>query len=71
MQPTENAAMSELDSYLEYLYDDMQSKIRGTGLILQLARSPDNLCYLMENGTHAHLISGVDLQVVQIWGWRS
>jgi hypothetical protein len=42
--------MSELDSYLEYLYDDLQSKVRGTGLILQLARSPDNLCVLMENG---------------------
>ena len=42
--------MSELDSYLEYLYEDMQAKIRGTGLILQLARLPDNLCYLIENG---------------------
>ena len=42
--------MSDLDSYLEYLYEDMQGKIRGTGLILQLARTPDNLCFLMENG---------------------
>jgi len=54
VQPAETAIMSELDLYLEYLYDDLPSKIRGTGLILQLARSPDNLAYLMENGMHDH-----------------
>ena len=32
LQPTENATMSELDSYRENLYDDLQSKIRGTGM---------------------------------------
>ena len=42
--------MAELDSYLELLYDDLQAKIRGTGLILQLARNPDNLNELSSNG---------------------
>lgn len=50
LQPTEHATMSELESYLESLYDDLQAKIRGTGLILQLARTPDNLFELAENG---------------------
>ena len=51
VQPTETATISELDSYLENLYDDLQAKISGTGLILQLARLPDNLSFLEENGT--------------------
>ena len=42
--------MAELDSYLELLYDDLQAKIRGTSLILQLARNPDNLSELSSNG---------------------
>ena len=42
--------MTELDSYLEMLYDDLQAKIRGTGLILQLARNPDHLSELHANG---------------------
>jgi len=42
--------MAELDSYLELLYDDLQAKIQGTGLILKLARNPDNLNELASNG---------------------
>ena len=42
--------MAEVDSYLELLYDDLQAKIRGTKLILQLARNPDNLQELAANG---------------------
>lgn len=49
-QDEERANMAELDSYLELLYDDLQAKIRGTGLILQLARNPDNLNELSSNG---------------------
>lgn len=44
--------MTELDSYLELLYDDLQAKIRGTGLILKLARNPDNLNDLFSNGAY-------------------
>ena len=50
VQDEEKANMAELDSYLELLYDDLQAKIRGTGLILQLARNPDNLNELSSNG---------------------
>ena len=58
LQPTEVATMTDLDSYLENLYDDMQAKIRGTGLILQLARIPDNLAFLIESGMYAQYNSG-------------
>ena len=42
--------MVELDGYLEGLYDDLPAKIRATGLILQLARVPENLLELSSNG---------------------
>ena len=42
--------MAELDDYLELLYDDLPSKIKGTGMILQLARTPDNLLILAQTG---------------------
>lgn len=42
--------MAELDDYLELLYDDLPAKIKGTGMILQLARSPEHLHELALNG---------------------
>lgn len=42
--------MAEIDVYLENLYEDLQGKISGTGLILQLAKSPDHLPMLIGNG---------------------
>ena len=42
--------MADLDDYLELLYDDLPSKIKGTGMILQLARTPDNLLILAQTG---------------------
>ena len=50
LQPLEKATMSDLDLYLELLYEDIPAKIKGTGLILQLARVPDNLIELITNG---------------------
>ena len=47
--------MAELDSYLECLYEELPAKVRGTGLILQLARTPDNLLELANNGTNTSL----------------
>ena len=41
--------MIDLESYLEGLYEDLPSKVRVTGLILQLARMPDNLLELASN----------------------
>lgn len=36
---------------MELLYEDLPEKIRGTALILQLSRNPDNLEELATNGT--------------------
>lgn len=36
------------DDYLELLYEDLPEKLRGSALILQLARNPDNLQELFE-----------------------
>ena len=42
--------MADLEVYMELLYEDLPSKVRGTGMILQLARIPDNLQELAVNG---------------------
>lgn len=46
----EVANVNDLDDYLELLYEDIPEKIRGSALILQLARNPDNLEELFQNG---------------------
>ncbi len=47
----ETANINELDEYSEMLYeDDLTIKIRGSALLLQLARNPDNLDELFQNG---------------------
>lgn len=50
MQNSEEASMVELDTYIEGLYDDLAAKTKSTGLILQLARLPENLIELANNG---------------------
>lgn len=46
----ETASINDLDDYAEMLYDeDVKAKIRGSALILQLARNPDNLEELFQN----------------------
>lgn len=39
-----------MDEYIELLYEDIADKVRGSALILQLARNPDNLEELLING---------------------
>ena len=47
----ETAYLNELESYIEMLYEeDLGTRIRGSALILQLARNPDNLEELFQNG---------------------
>ena len=46
----EVANINDLDDYLEFLYEDIPEKVRGSALILQLARNPDNLEELFHNG---------------------
>lgn len=56
----ETANINDLDDYAEMLYeDDMQSKIRGSALILQLARKPDNLEELFQNESILNCLSRV------------
>jgi hypothetical protein len=46
----ETANINELDDYMEMLYEeDIEAKKRGSALILQLARNPDNLEELFQN----------------------
>eukprot|EP00276_Gloeochaete_wittrockiana_P011053 CAMPEP_0184665670 /NCGR_PEP_ID=MMETSP0308-20130426/58158_1 /TAXON_ID=38269 /ORGANISM="Gloeochaete witrockiana, Strain SAG 46.84" /LENGTH=798 /DNA_ID=CAMNT_0027109807 /DNA_START=91 /DNA_END=2487 /DNA_ORIENTATION=+ len=48
-EPTEQASIADLDDYIENLYDDMEKKVKGTSMILQLARSAANLEHLIQN----------------------
>ncbi|XP_071575689.1 kinesin-associated protein 3 isoform X2 [Temnothorax nylanderi] len=45
----ERAVISNVDSYIELLYEEIPGKIKGSSLILQLARVPDNLLELTKN----------------------
>ncbi|KAF7222818.1 kinesin-associated protein 3 [Nothobranchius furzeri] len=45
----EEASITKMDEYVELLYEGLPEKIRGSGLILQLARNPDNLEELLYN----------------------
>lgn len=46
----EVANINDLDDYLELLYEDVPEKVRGSALLLQLSRNPDNLEELFQNG---------------------
>ena len=41
---------------MELLYEDVPEKIRGSALLLQLSRNPDNLEELFSNGNRIHAI---------------
>lgn len=43
------ALMSELESYVDMLYEEMEDKIKATAMILQLVRIPDNMEDLAQN----------------------
>uniref|UniRef100_A0A8C2GLR4 Kinesin-associated protein 3b n=1 Tax=Cyprinus carpio TaxID=7962 RepID=A0A8C2GLR4_CYPCA len=47
----EEANINKTDDYIELLYESMPEKIRGSTLILHLARNPDNLEELLHNKT--------------------
>jgi hypothetical protein len=50
--PSEGVEVSldQLDDYIELLYDSMSDKLRGTFMILGLARHPEALEHLVSNG---------------------
>uniref|UniRef100_A0A7N5ZVP6 Kinesin-associated protein 3b n=1 Tax=Anabas testudineus TaxID=64144 RepID=A0A7N5ZVP6_ANATE len=49
VQLNEEASITRVDEYVELLYEGIPEKIRGSALILQLARNPDNLEELLHN----------------------
>ncbi|XP_056149265.1 kinesin-associated protein 3-like isoform X2 [Lampris incognitus] len=51
MELNEEASITRVDEYVELLYEGIPEKIRGSALILQLARNPDNLEELLQNET--------------------
>ncbi|KFQ37008.1 Kinesin-associated protein 3, partial [Mesitornis unicolor] len=51
MEIDEVANINNMDEYIELLYEDISDKVRGSALILQLARNPDNLEELLINET--------------------
>ncbi|XP_067156756.1 kinesin-associated protein 3 isoform X2 [Apteryx mantelli] len=51
MEIDEVANINDVDEYIELLYEDIPDKVRGSALILQLARNPDNLEELLINET--------------------
>ena len=46
----ETANINDVDEYLDMLYEDLPDKVKGSALLLQLARNPDNLEELFQNG---------------------
>lgn len=62
MSPVESvpvAVLNSVDDYVELLYDDIPEKIKGSALILQLARNPDNLIELARNDALLSALSRV------------
>ncbi|XP_062872620.1 kinesin-associated protein 3b [Trichomycterus rosablanca] len=51
MELDEEANINQIDDYVELLYEGTAEKIRGSTLILHLARNPDNLEELLQNET--------------------
>lgn len=47
----ETASITNTESYVEMLYEDTVDKVRGSALVLQLARNPENLGELCLNDT--------------------
>lgn len=48
-QTDEKASMGKIESYIELLYEEVEKKITGTTLILQLAKNHENLQDLSQN----------------------
>lgn len=46
----EKATFANFEQYVELLYEDLNDKVKGAGLIMQLSRENDNLEELARNG---------------------
>ena len=56
-QITETASLNDIDDYAEMLYESVPDKIKGSALILQLARNPDNLSEIIQKGQEKRMLS--------------
>ncbi|XP_055375218.1 kinesin-associated protein 3 isoform X2 [Condylostylus longicornis] len=54
-----DASIRNLDEYVELLYEDVNERIRGSSLILSVARNPDNLEELEKNEAALSALSRV------------
>ena len=59
LESGEMANINDLEDYIEQLYEEIPTKVRGSSLILQLARNPDNLEELSQNETLLGALSRV------------
>ncbi|KAH8256699.1 hypothetical protein KR038_004678 [Drosophila bunnanda] len=48
-QPAADVSINNIDEYVELLYEELGERIRGSAMILQMARNPDNLEELEKN----------------------
>ncbi|CAH1786263.1 unnamed protein product [Owenia fusiformis] len=55
----EVANINDVEDYLELLYEDIPEKLKGSALLLQLARNPDNLEELFQNETVVQALARV------------
>ncbi|XP_017869033.1 PREDICTED: kinesin-associated protein 3, partial [Drosophila arizonae] len=46
---TADVTINNIDDYVELLYEELSERVRGSGMILQMARNPDNLEELEKN----------------------
>ena len=49
--------MSAIDDYIEWLYEEINDKVKSTRHILQLAKIPENMPMLIQNGIQVNLES--------------
>lgn len=61
----EVANINDVDDYMELLYEDVPEKVRGSALLLQLARNPDNLEELFQNGKQISITVHVFIDVAK------
>lgn len=48
--PTTDVSFNNIDEYVELLYEELTERVRGSAMILQIARNADNLEELEKNG---------------------
>jgi hypothetical protein len=62
-QITEVASLNDIDDYAEMLYENVPDKIKGSALILQLARNPDNLSEIIQKGSNNEIFIHINKSI--------